>query len=289
MKVFRYLTIAPFLLLLFILPAAAGGPDRVRFGSDLVVEPGTRVGDVVAIGGDIQVRGTVSGNAVTVGGSIFMSPTGVIQGDAVSVGGRIEKPVGARIGRDIVELNIPGLAAIFTFLPDDGWRWALRVTRWITLAGFVFLSLLLVAIIPGPFYAISDRIGNSFLKVFLSGIGGVILIIPIGVVLLISVVGIVIIPVEAALVGGAFFVGYIAVSRFIGARLIQALKKYDTGIFWETLVGMMALWIVGWIPFVGFLLKSFAVLIGFGGVIVSLFLVIRKQTGQPVQAEIRDQ
>lgn len=281
MNAFRQLVLLLFFLLFLIPSVAAGGPDRVKFGSNLVVEQGTRVGDAVAIGGDIQVRGTVSGNAVTVGGSIFMSPTGVIQGDAVSVGGRIEKPAGARIGRDIVELNIPGLASILAFLPDDGWRQALRVTRWITLAGFVFLSLLLVAIIPGPFNAISDRIGNNFLKVFLAGIGGVILIIPMAVVLLISVVGIVIIPVEAALVGGAFFVGYIAMARFIGARLTHALKQHDWGILWETLVGMIALWIVGWIPFIGFLLKGFAALIGFGGVIMSLFLVIRKQAGRP--------
>jgi hypothetical protein len=46
----------------------------------------------------------------------------------------------------------------------------------------------------------------------------------------------------------------------------------------EETLGMLSLWIVGWIPFIGFLLKGVAFLIGFGSVLVTTFSAIRRET-----------
>jgi hypothetical protein len=45
--------------------------------------------------------------------------------------------------------------------------------------------------------------------------------------------------------------------------------------FWETLWGLIALWVIGWVPVLGGLIKSVAGLLGLGGVIFSL-LRLRK-------------
>ena len=76
--------------ILLIPPAwGQGGQDRVSFGQDIVVEQGESVGDAVCIGCSIRVEGTVTGDAVTVGGGMTVSGRGRVKGDVVAVGGRI--------------------------------------------------------------------------------------------------------------------------------------------------------------------------------------------------------
>lgn len=53
MKTMRHLFLLLFFLLLLIAHVDAKERDLVKIGSDLVVEEGMRVGDAVAIGGDI--------------------------------------------------------------------------------------------------------------------------------------------------------------------------------------------------------------------------------------------
>jgi hypothetical protein len=54
-----------------------GSDDIVRFGEHIVIEEDEEVmGDVVAIGGSIDVRGKVMGDVVSVGGSLNVAPTG---------------------------------------------------------------------------------------------------------------------------------------------------------------------------------------------------------------------
>ncbi|MCK4358251.1 MAG: polymer-forming cytoskeletal protein [Candidatus Cloacimonetes bacterium] len=250
--------------------AEAENRDLIKIGSDLIVKKGMRVADAVAIGGDVTVNGMVEGDAVAVGGSVILGSDAIVEGDVVTIGGKIEKEEGAQINGDIVEVNIPFFSSIIPSVCTGRWFGWFLPLRIITFISFLVLALLIVAIIPKPVCTISTMVEKNTLKMILWGLLGLVLIVPLGILLAVSVVGIILIPIEIILVGCAFLVGYISVAQLIGDKIASALKSPDLHIIWETLLGMIILWVIGWIPFLGWLVKAIALLLGFGGVIVVL-------------------
>lgn len=279
----KILICAALALALVHLPAGgATANDRVRIGGDLVVEKGMAFKDAVAVGGNVTVNGVVNKSAVAVGGSVFLGPDAVVRKDVVCIGGVIEKHEGSRIGGSIVEMSIPGLKAVLPFLYEEtpvGW---LVVFEIITFAGLLALALLIVAVIPGPVGLISENVRQNLLKVTFSGILGVLVIVPLAIFLMITVIGIPLVALEVLLVGGALLVGYIAMAQFVGDRLAAAIKRPGLNILWVTVLGLILLWAIGWVPFLGPAVKSAATLLGFGAVIVTVFSSI----SQPREARL---
>jgi hypothetical protein len=253
--------------------AAADGRTLVRFGSDLVVEQGMRVRDAVAIGGQVTVNGIVEHDAVAVGGSVILGPNAVVGRSVVSVGGTIEQAEGAAVHGDLVEVNIPGLASLVTSLSRNGWqglRWAFGIISLIAFIGFLALAMMIVAILPKPVALVSTAVEAHLLKSALWGLLVVVLVVPSAVFLAISVVGIVLIPVEIVLVVCAILVGYVAVARLVGRKISIAFRKPDQPMIWETFWGLIILWVIGWVPILGWGIKSVAALLGLGGVMAAL-------------------
>jgi hypothetical protein len=265
------------LALAFLPAGGAAAKDRVRIGGDVVVEKGMTVKDAVAVGGNVTVNGVVNKSAVAVGGSVFLGPEAVVRKDVVCIGGVIERAEGARIGGSIVELSIPGVKAILPFLKEEtpaSWLVAFEI---ITFAGLMALALLIVALLPGPFDLISNSVRQNTLKVILCGILGAIVVIPLAIFLMITVIGIPLVVLEVLLVGCAMLVGYIAVALFIGNRMATALKRPGLNMLWMTAIGLVILWAIGWVPFLGPTVKSVAVVLGFGAVLVTIFSAISRR------------
>lgn len=109
------------------------------------------------------------------------------------------------------------------------------------------------------------------LKVTLWGIFGLTLVVPLAVLLAISVVGIVLIPLEMTIVLCAVLFGFVAVSQIIGEKLFAVLKRHDQSMVRETIWGLIILWLIGWIPYVGWMLKVLAIVLGLGSVLVTRF------------------
>ncbi len=257
-------------LVLFPLPSA-NAKDRVRIGGDVIVEEGTEVNEAVAVGGSVTVYGKVKRSAVAVGGSITLGPNAEVGKDVVAVGGPVEQAQGSEIHGDIVEMNIPGVSAIIPFLAEDtpsSWSWIVKIGSFL---GFLALAVLLVAVVPKPFNLISDNVRQHTGKIVLWGLLGLIVVIPLAIFLVISVIGIPLIALEAFLVGIAFLVGYIAIAQLIGDRIAALMGRSALNAIWLTTMGLFALWVIGWIPFLGSLVKAAAIVLGFGGVLATLF------------------
>jgi len=90
---------------------ADGSHDRTHVGSNINVGPDEQVSEATCFGCSIRVRGQVSGDVTTFGGSIFIEGQGQVGGDATTFGGdiRLDKEVkvhgdvtvfGGRIRRD---------------------------------------------------------------------------------------------------------------------------------------------------------------------------------------------
>ena len=266
-----------FLIIAFSLPLAifshgsAEARNKVRIGGDVVVEEGTEVKDAVAVGGSVSVNGKVRDSAVAVGGSVILGPNAVIGKDVVSIGGAVKQAQGSKIHGDVVELNIPGVSAIIPFFFKDtssSWFWTFKFT---TLLGFLALAVLMVAVLPKPFNLISTNVQQNLGKIILWGILGLVVLIPLAIFLAISVIGIPLIALEVFLVGIAFLVGYIAIAQLIGDKIAALMMRPALGVIWLTLMGLLAIWLISWVPFLGSIVKAVVIVLGFGGVLTTLF------------------
>ena len=246
----------------------------VKINSDVTIEENMKVRNVFVLRGQITINGTVEQNVVAVGGSIVLTRTAVVNGDVVALGGIIVMGKGADVHGTLTEINSSNIsAAISDLLSDDweGWSWLFAIFSVVIFFAILILALLIVALIPKPIQVIAETIKKNTFKVSLSGLLGLLLIVPIAVLLTISVIGIVLIPLEMILVVSAALLGFIAVSQLIGRRVLMLIKRTEGGVIRQTFWGLMTLWLIGWIPYVGWMIKVLAVVLGLGGVIMTRF------------------
>jgi hypothetical protein len=246
----------------------------VKINDDVTIEENMKVRNVFVLRGQITISGTVEQNVVAIGGSVVLTGTAVVNGDVVALGGIIVMGKGAEVHGTLTEINSSNIsAAISDLLSDDweGWSWLFAIFSVVVFFAILILALLIVALIPKPIQVIAETIKTNTFKVSLSGLLGLLLIVPIAVLLTISVIGIVLIPLEMILVISAALLGFIAVSQLIGRRVLTLMKRTGGGVIRQTFWGLMTLWLIGWIPYVGWMIKVLAVVLGLGGVIMTRF------------------
>ena len=246
----------------------------VKINNDVTIEENMKVRNVFVLRGQITINGTVEQNVVAIGGSIVLTRTAVVNGDVVALGGIIVMGKGADVHGTLTEINSSNIsAAISDLLSDDweGWSWLFAIFSVVVFFAILILALLIVALIPKPIQVIAETIKTNTFKVSLSGLLGLLLIVPIAVLLTISVIGIVLIPLEMILVVSAALLGFIAVSQLVGRRVLMLIKRTGGGVIRQTFWGLITLWLIGWIPYVGWIIKVLAVVLGLGGVIMTRF------------------
>lgn len=253
---------------------SADSSNIVKIGSDVTIEEGTKVRNVLAIGGQITIDGVVDNHIVAIGGSVVLTGKAVVGGSVFCIGGIIVKGRGAEVYGNLTEINADDIsAAIANALSEEweGWSWIFAIISISIFLGVLLLTFLTVFLIPKPIRLISSAIKEKPLKVTVWGLAGLVLIVPLAVLLAISVVGIVLIPLEMTIVLCAVLVGFIAVSQLVGRKLFTVLKRHDQSMVRETIWGLIILWLIGWIPYVGWIVKMCAIIIGLGGVLLTRF------------------
>ena len=87
----------------------AGDNDVVQVGHDVVIERGEHVlGHVIAMGGNITVKGVVEDDVVAMGGDVYVEDGAVVRGDAVSLGGQVHKSKSAAVlGSNVTVGGLP--------------------------------------------------------------------------------------------------------------------------------------------------------------------------------------
>jgi hypothetical protein len=253
---------------------SADSSNIVKIGSDVTIEEGTKVRNVLAIGGQITVDGVVDNHIVAIGGAIVLTGKAVVGGSVFCIGGIIVKGRGAEVYGNLTEINADDIsAAIANALSEEweGWSWIFAIISISIFLGVLLLTFLTVFLIPKPIRLISSAIKEKPFKVTVWGLAGLVLIVPLAVLLAISVVGIVLIPLEMTIVLCAVLVGFIAVSQLVGRKLFTVLKRHDQSMMRETIWGLIILWLIGWIPYVGWIVKMCAIVLGLGSVLLTRF------------------
>jgi hypothetical protein len=276
----RGIRISIILLLMLGLPFAAAsasapeGKNIVRIGSDVTIEKDQKVRSVVAVGGQVTVSGIVEKSVVAIGGSVVLAKTAVVGGSVTSLGGVIVTARDAEIGGNLTEINSSNLIETLTSAVSsewEGWSWIFAV---VSLSIFLFIlviALLIVALLPKPVRAVSEAITENTFKVILCGLLGLVLIAPLTLLLTISVVGIALIPLQVIFVVCAVLLGFIAAGRLVGRAALRLFRRPEPGMLRETFWGLVLLWMIGWIPYIGWMVKAIAIVLGLGATLVTRF------------------
>ena len=228
--------------------------DVVRFGGDVSVGRNERVqGDVVALGGPVDVQGEVTGDVVAIGGAVTLGPEAVVQGDLNVVGGGLTRAPGARVMGGVHEVGggATGFGRGRTWSTGFGSFWP----RFGSLAATVFrmtllvlLGLIAVAFARRPIERIAMRTAATPVRAGLVGLLAEILFLPLLilmiVVLAVSIVGIpllALVPFAVLLMMLVMLVGFIALGYQIGRRLTAKLGWTERGDYVAVALGILAI------------------------------------------------
>jgi hypothetical protein len=261
-------------------------------------------GDVVAVGGSVQVDGQVRGDVVAVGGSISLGDNAVVDDNVVVIGGTLARAPGARIGGEVQQIGItwPFGNVSWSRSPMGLWWGSMMGSAFAlvgTLARVAILCLLaaLVVLLGRDYMERAGvRAAAEPLKAGAIGLLAQILFLPVLiitiVVLVITIVGIpllVLLPFVVLGLALIALVGFTAVAYRIGHLLAARLGWSATNPYLTTIGGVLLLVspvllarliglgglplfpITGILVFIGVLAEYLAWTVGFGAVALMRF------------------
>ena len=269
----------------------------------LSVKQGDTVhGSIAAWHGNLDVSGTVQGDAVAVNGDVVLHPGALVQGDVVAVGGEVRNEGGKVSGetRTLSALSMGAVGSAVTATPRQVTRRSISLAvAWYLLLVVIGLPVVLFA--RPKLDAVTDRIRNDFSRAFLFGVVGQILIIPalvaICVALAITLVGILVIPFAVVAfvlaVLGALALGFLAMAYVTGDAVMRArgaAPPYGPPpVFQFLLIGLsifLVLWVLGgafmWAGVLGGILRFIAAIITWVAVTVGFGATLATRGGTRV-------
>ena len=267
--------IASFLLILLLAAASAEAKNIIKIGGDVTVEADQKVDTVIDIGGQVTVHGLVERNVIVVGGSIVLATGSLVRGDVVCAGGVIVIGGGAQVYGDITEINWVNISNAFSSAlrgEAEGWSLILNIISFCFFAVIFIIALLITVFIPRPVIAVAQEIQSYKVKSFFWGLAATLMMVPFFMLLVLSIIGITLIPLVFTLLLLAFILGYIAAGKIFGDYILaKILRRQTKSLTGATISGLILLWLIGWIPYVGLLVKVCALTFGLGGVFLALF------------------
>jgi hypothetical protein len=273
---------AVFLLVVVLFPPFSAHANNIfKIGNDVTLEEGQQADHIVTVGGQITVYGLVEKSVVAVGGSVILTSKAVVRGNVIAVGGVVSRGGGAAIFGDVTEINTTALtSSIASALRGEmeGWSLLLNIISLCFFAIILIITLMMTLLVPRSLAAVANAIETSKLKSFLWGCLVTLMIVPFFMLLAISIIGIFLMPLAFTALLLAAIIGFIAVGSIAGNLIITKIFHcYRKSLIKETLVGVSLLWLIGWIPYAGVVVKALAITIGLGGVMLTL---LRRRTSR---------
>ena len=282
--------------------------EIVSFGQDVTLRRNEVCSDMVVIGGNATVAGTVEGNLVVIFGSADISGKverdmvvvlgaahiasgGTVEDDAVVVGGKIDLGSGGTINgarREFVLgnklLNVKWIGDWFhngfllarPFPPSVHWVW-------IVVSMLLVFYFLLAALFPRPLQACVVALETTTAGSFFAGALALVLIGPLMFLLAISVAGILVIPILLFSILAALVFGKVAIYRSTGEQLarqfnLAGLQQPAVAL----LIGFVLFYLLYTVPLLGFLVWGVATVWGLGAVLVAAFTRFRREQEPPL-------
>lgn len=262
------------LFIVFFLSPYAEAKNIIKVGNDVILEEGQQADNIISVGGQITVYGLVEKSVVAVGGSVILTSKAVVRGNVVAVGGVVTRGSGAMVFGDVTEINTSALSSsIASALRGEmeGWSLLLNIISLCFFAIILIITLMMTLVVPRSLAVVANAIEMSKVRSFLWGCLVTLLIVPFFMLLAISIVGIFLMPLAFTALLLAAIIGFIAVGSLLGNTIITSVfHGYKKSLIKETLVGVSLLWLIGWIPYAGVVIKALAITLGLGGVMLTL-------------------
>ena len=147
------------LFLLVICTGAMGMSPRseTRIGRNITIEAGESAEELTCLGCSVRIRGAVSGDVTTLGGSIVIEQGGSAGGDVTSIAGDVRLAAGSSVSGDIVAMgghlrrdSTANVGGDIAALGGAGWLAAIFLVPLIILGGIIALLVWLVQRIRRP-------------------------------------------------------------------------------------------------------------------------------------------
>ncbi|GAE03763.1 hypothetical protein CBO05C_3453 [Clostridium botulinum B str. Osaka05] len=217
----------------------------VKLNKNIYIQPDkVENADVISIGSDIYVNGTVNGDVTSIGGNVYIN--GKVTGDATAIGGRVTKGSKGIIKGTIKERfkksKIPFINSNKNIESTkfDHSRVASAILLFI-------LCIITYNLMPYNEMRMASAIDKELGKSLIYGYGTIILIAMLLITLLFSIVGIILIPIIAIVFIITFLVGFTSMCLYVGKRFLKSKVSPMTSI----LVGVVFYEVIRSVVFLG--------------------------------------
>lgn len=259
--------------------------DVVSFGGDVVIEQGARVGEnVVSFGGGVTIAGEVKEDVAVFGGRITLEPTAVVGANVIVFGGFVDQKEGATV-RGRITRGDRSSVQLFRF---NDWRvmggtWSIAglLTRIVveavqgmfTVLALAALGALTVAFWPSQVKQVGEVARDAALPSLGVGCLTTVVAFTLGLLLIVTICGIPVALILWLAFALAWLVGWIAVGRLVGEKILQAAKargSWDTPVV-AVVVGVILLTLIGIAPLIGWFVALMIATLGIGAVVLTRF------------------
>ncbi len=250
--------------------------QKVAVFEDVAIAFGEVWSNVVVVGGDVVVDGTVEGVLVVVGGDLTVGHQAVVGGrgsvdDAavVSVFGDIRVAEGGQVlGRTVDVAGSIGDAARSAVVDPVVRTWSVgSILNWVWSTVLLLVAgVIAAAVAPRQLAVVADRVRHHFFSSLGWGALGAIIVAPlVTIILIVTIIGI-IIAVPWAAVGLPLLAlfGMAAVGAMIGRLILGARSEGRDTLIAATVLGLVIVSVLRWIPVGGAIILFLLGLVGFG-------------------------
>lgn len=253
--------------------------DLVVLGREAVVR-GTLRGTVVAVGGDVVVSGRVGKDLIALGGDVVLEPGAEVAGDLLAVGGGVTssgatvRPVAGRL-LTVGEVEAAFAAELRTSpLAARGASGLLLAFRLVLLLLWLSVGLALLRFLPRVVGSAAGFVSGRLATVGALGAAAVLSAMLLSAFLLLALpagAGLLLAGLLVALLGVAKAFGLAVVFVVVGRRLTRGARR-GTAFFGDPAalsVGLALLGLLSLVPVAGALLWAVASLLGIGAALVA--------------------
>ncbi|MBI5650025.1 MAG: hypothetical protein HZC40_06180 [Chloroflexi bacterium] len=262
--------------------------DVVAFGGDVVIEPNVAVGgNVVLFGGNLDIAGQIGEDIVLFGGNAILQSTAIVDGSVIAIGGTVDRKEGAVVrgtqsisrGRSngTITPPTPPRPPVVRVIPNRNWfdyaiEFVFDLVRGVVIAiALAALGALTVSIWPQQIEQVNATAQSHALPSL--GVGCLTQVVGVTLILLLTIIicGIPIALIVALALMLAWLVGWIALGRLAGEKVLRALKRQEFVPVIAVVVGVFLLALIGVVPVIGWFIALLVSTLGIGAVVLTRF------------------
>jgi len=240
---------------------------RLKTGGQTVNLRGEVLGDVEATVGEFRLSGTIGGDANITCDTLKVEPESTVEGNLAY---SARQPLEDLEGMNVVAGSIEFEEKVDEEETEEDSGFSLSWLLWrLVILGWSFIvGAVLIAMFRKQVPAMEAAIERETLASF--GVGFV-LAIPLPVAALIVCILVVTIPlsmITLALWGIGWYAAHLAVSVWLGRRILSLAGSGDPSPYLGLLIGLVIYKLVLWIPFLGFVVYFLTVFLGLGALLL---------------------